>query len=77
MEKKFSCYVFLRITEAIEVTQEINSASIIPLEALRAHLPKRPHTPLGEQQAPQMHGAAGNQEQPKGQRTLRKKKKSE
>ena len=43
LEKKFSCYVFLRITEAIEVTQEINSTGIIPLEALRAHLPKRPH----------------------------------
>ena len=41
--KKFSCYVFLRITEAIEVTQEINSTGIIPLEALRVHLPKRPH----------------------------------
>ena len=42
-KKKFSCYVFLRITEAIEVTQEINSTGIIPLEALCAHLPKRPH----------------------------------
>ena len=35
--------VFLRITEVVEVTQEINSTGIIPLEALRAHLPKRPH----------------------------------
>ena len=43
LEKKFSCYVFLHITEATEVTQEINSTGIIPLEALRAHLPKRPH----------------------------------
>ena len=43
LEKKFSCYVFLRITEAIEVTKEINSTGIIPLEALCAHLPKRPH----------------------------------
>ena len=43
MEKNFSSHVFLCITEAIEVTQEINSTSIIPLEALRAHLPKRPH----------------------------------
>ena len=43
MEEKFSCYVFLRITEVIEVTQEIINTSIIPLEALRAHLPKRPH----------------------------------
>ena len=43
LEKKFSSYVFLRIMEIIEVTQEINSTGIIPLEALRAHLPKRPH----------------------------------
>ena len=43
LEKKFSCYVFLHIMEAIEVTQEINSTGIIPLEALRVHLPKRPH----------------------------------
>ena len=34
-EKKFSCYVFSRITEDIEVTQEINCTGIIPLEALR------------------------------------------
>ena len=34
-------------------------------------------TPFGEQQVPQMQGAAGNQEQPKGQRSPRKKKKSE
>ena len=46
LEKKFSCYVFLCIMEAIEVTQEINSTGIIPLEALRAHLPKRPHNIL-------------------------------
>ena len=34
-------------------------------------------TLLGEQQVPQMQGAAGNQEQPKRQRSPRKKKKSE
>ena len=44
MEEKFSCYVFLRITEVIRVTQEIINTGIIPLEALRAHLLKRPHT---------------------------------
>ena len=44
LEKKFSYYVFLRITEVVEVTQEINSTGIIPLEALRMHLPKRPHS---------------------------------
>ena len=43
LEKKFSSYVFLHITEAIEVTQEINCTGIIPLEALHVHLPKRPH----------------------------------
>ena len=36
--------MFLRTTETIEVTQEINSTGIIPLEALRAYLPKRPHS---------------------------------
>ena len=41
--KRSPCYVFLHIMEAIEVTQEINSTGIIPLEALRVHLPKRPH----------------------------------
>ena len=44
LEKKFSSHVFLRITEAIEVTQEINSTGIIPLEALHAYLLKRPHS---------------------------------
>ena len=34
-------------------------------------------TPFGEQQVPQMQGAVGNQEQPKRQRSPRKKKKSE
>ena len=34
-------------------------------------------TPLGEQQIPQMQGAAGRQEQPKRQRRPRKKKRSE
>ena len=34
-------------------------------------------TPFGEQQVPQVQGAAGNQEQPKRQRSPRKKKKSE
>ena len=34
-------------------------------------------TPFGEQQVPQMQGTAGNQEQPKRQRSPRKKKKSE
>ena len=34
-------------------------------------------TPPGEQQVPQMQGAAGSQEQPKRQRSPRKKKKSE
>ena len=34
-------------------------------------------TPLGEQQVPQMQGAEGSQEQPKRQRSPRKKKKSE
>ena len=34
-------------------------------------------TPLGEQQIPQMQGAAGRQEQPKRQRSPRKKKRSE
>ena len=34
-------------------------------------------TPFEEQQVPQMQGAAGNQEQPKRQRSPRKKKKSE
>ena len=34
-------------------------------------------TPFGEQQVPQEQGAVGNQEQPKGQRSPRKKKKSE
>ena len=34
-------------------------------------------TPFGEQQVPQIQGAAGNQEQPKRQRSPRKKKKSE
>ena len=43
MQEKFSCYVFLRTTEVIEVTQEIINTGIIPLEALRAHLPKMPH----------------------------------
>ena len=43
MEEKCSCYVFLRITGAIEVTQEINNTGIIPPEAQHAHLPKRPH----------------------------------
>ena len=42
MEEKFSSYVFLRITEAIEVTQEINNTGIIPLEALRT----QPHIGL-------------------------------
>ena len=46
MEEKLSSYVFLRASEVIEVTQEINSTGIIPLEALRAHLLKRPHTGL-------------------------------
>ena len=46
MEEKFSCYVFLRTTEVIEVTQEITNTGIIPLEALRAHLSKRPHNNL-------------------------------
>ena len=36
LEKKFSSYVFTRVTEDSEVTQEINSTGIIPLEALRA-----------------------------------------
>ena len=40
MEEKLSCYVFLRTTEVIEVTQEITNTGIIPLEALRAHLSK-------------------------------------
>ena len=31
-------------------------------------------TPLGEQQVPQMQGTVGNQEQPKRQRSPRKKK---
>ena len=47
-EEKSSCYVFLRVTEIIEVTQEINNTGIIPLEALRAHLPKRPHMTMSE-----------------------------
>ena len=34
-------------------------------------------TPIGEQQVPQMQGTAGSQEQPKRQRSPRKKKKSE
>ena len=34
-------------------------------------------TPFGEQQEPQVQGAVGNQEQPKRQRSPRKKKKSE
>ena len=34
-------------------------------------------TPFGEQQVPQEQGAVGNLEQPKGQRSPRKKKKSE
>ena len=34
-------------------------------------------TPFGEQQVPQMQSAVGNQEQPKRQRSPRKKKKSE
>ena len=34
-------------------------------------------TPFGEQQVPQMQGTVGNQEQPKRQRSPRKKKKSE
>ena len=34
-------------------------------------------TPFGEQQVPQVQGAVGNQEQPKRQRSPRKKKKSE
>ena len=34
-------------------------------------------TPFREQQVPQMQSAAGNQEQPKRQRSPRKKKKSE
>ena len=34
-------------------------------------------TPFGEQQVPQMQSTVGNQEQPKGQRSPRKKKKSE
>ena len=34
-------------------------------------------TPLGEQQVPQMQSTAGNQEQPKRQRSPRRKKKSE
>ena len=34
-------------------------------------------TPFGEQQVPQIQSAAGNQEQPKRQRSLRRKKKSE
>ena len=40
MEEKFSCYMFLRTVEVIEVTQEITNTGIIPLEALRAHLTK-------------------------------------
>ena len=40
MEEKLSCYVFLRTTDVIEVTQEITNTGIIPLEALRAHLSK-------------------------------------
>ena len=47
MEEKFSCYVFLRTTEVIEVTQEITNTGIIPMEALRAHLSKRPHSSQG------------------------------
>ena len=43
MEAKSSCYVFLGATEVAEVTQEIINTGIIPLEALRAHLLKRPH----------------------------------
>ena len=43
MEKKSSYYVLLHITEVVEVTQEINSTGIIPLEALRAYLPKKPY----------------------------------
>ena len=34
-------------------------------------------TPIGEQQVPQVQGAAGSQEQPKQQRSPRKKKNSE
>ena len=34
-------------------------------------------TPIGEQQVPQMQGVVGSQEQPKRQRSPRKKKKSE
>ena len=34
-------------------------------------------TPFGKQQVPQMQGAGGNREQPKRQRSPRKKKKSE
>ena len=54
MEEKFSCYVFLRTTEVIEVTQEIINTSIIPLEALHAHLPKRSHI-LGENPVWDLH----------------------
>ena len=39
----FFFYVFLCTMEVIEVTEEINNTGIIPLEALRAHLMKRPH----------------------------------
>ena len=41
MEKKLSYYVFLRIMEVVEVTQEINSTGIIPLEALRTQTNKK------------------------------------
>ena len=42
----------MRTTEVIEVTQEITNTGIIPLEALRAHLSKRPHKSIAKMPAP-------------------------
>ena len=74
----------------LHIQQRQNQCSVQELNQTPSPVPQTPRiqvsqqeddlitfTPLGEQQVPQMQGAVGNQEQPKGRRSPRKKKKSE
>ena len=74
----------------LHVQQRLNRCSVQELNQTTSPAPQTPQiqvsqqendlitfTLFGEQQVPQVQGAAENQEQPKRQRSPRKKKKSE
>ena len=74
----------------LHIQQRQNRCSVQEMNQIGSPAPQTPQiqvsqqeanlitfTPIGEQQVPQMQGTAGSQEQPKRQRSLRKKKKSE